>query len=105
MALRERVGREASPSAAVLTGTGLRCPDNARVALAVIVNLEQWDWELPEDTRWRPPRGHGAVPQRRTWSGDRESISASAGEDWFVVDSPLEGAVTSELVSGPRIPC
>jgi hypothetical protein len=24
-----------------------RWPDNARVALAVIVNLEHWDWEVP----------------------------------------------------------
>ena len=28
----------------------LRWPDNARVALAVIVNLEHWDWEVPTDT-------------------------------------------------------
>jgi len=25
-------------------------PDNARVALAVIVNLEHWDWEVPSGT-------------------------------------------------------
>jgi hypothetical protein len=28
----------------------LRWPDDARVALAVIVNLEHWDWEVPADT-------------------------------------------------------
>ena len=28
----------------------LRWPDNARVALAVIVNLEHWDWEVPPGT-------------------------------------------------------
>jgi hypothetical protein len=28
----------------------LRWPDNARVALAVIVNLEHWDWEVPDGT-------------------------------------------------------
>jgi peptidoglycan/xylan/chitin deacetylase (PgdA/CDA1 family) len=28
----------------------LRWPDNARVALAVIVNLEHWDWEVPAGT-------------------------------------------------------
>src|SRR2546430_14543640 len=28
----------------------LRWPDNARVALAVIVNLEHWDWEVPPNT-------------------------------------------------------
>ena len=27
----------------------LRWPNNARVALAVIVNLEHWDWQLPAD--------------------------------------------------------
>ena len=28
----------------------LRWPDNARIALAVIVNLEHWDWEAPPCT-------------------------------------------------------
>ncbi len=28
----------------------LRWPDNARVALAVIVNLEHWEWEVPAGT-------------------------------------------------------
>ena len=28
----------------------LRWPDNARVAVAVIVNLEHWDWEVPAGT-------------------------------------------------------
>ena len=28
----------------------LRWPDDARVALAVIVNLEHWDWEVPSGT-------------------------------------------------------
>src|SRR5690349_5570771 len=28
----------------------LRWPEGARVALAVIVNLEHWDWELPAST-------------------------------------------------------
>ena len=28
----------------------LRWPDHARVALAVIVNLEHWDWEVPPNT-------------------------------------------------------
>ncbi|PWT75196.1 MAG: hypothetical protein C5B46_02920, partial [Proteobacteria bacterium] len=27
----------------------LRWPNNARVALAVVVNLEHWDWQLPSD--------------------------------------------------------
>jgi hypothetical protein len=28
----------------------LRWPEGARVALAVIVNLEHWDWEVPAST-------------------------------------------------------
>jgi allantoinase len=28
----------------------LRLPNNARVAVAVIVNLEHWDWEVPAGT-------------------------------------------------------
>ena len=31
--------------------------------------------------------------------------AASVSENRFAIDSLLEGAVTSELVSGPRIPC
>jgi allantoinase len=34
----------------IVTRPILRWPDNARVALAVIVNLEHWDWEVPADT-------------------------------------------------------
>src|SRR6201981_160201 len=34
----------------IVTRPVLRWPDNARVALAVIVNLEHWDWEVPEGT-------------------------------------------------------
>ena len=30
-------------------------PSNARVALAVIVNLEHWDWQLPPDEPGAPP--------------------------------------------------
>jgi allantoinase len=34
----------------IVTRPALRWPDNARVALAVIVNLEHWDWEVPANT-------------------------------------------------------
>jgi allantoinase len=34
----------------IVTRPVLRWPDNARVALAVIVNLEHWDWEAPANT-------------------------------------------------------
>jgi len=33
------------PWSPIVTRPVLRWPDNARVALAVIVNLEHWDWE------------------------------------------------------------
>src|SRR5205823_5055924 len=42
-----------SPAArveAVVARPVLRWPDNARVTLAVIVNLEHWDWEVPDGT-------------------------------------------------------
>ena len=32
------------PWSPIITRPVLRWPDNARVALAVIVNLEHWDW-------------------------------------------------------------
>jgi|SRR5271165_256461 len=38
------------PWSAIVSRPALRWPDGARVALAVIVNLEHWDWELPEGT-------------------------------------------------------
>lgn len=33
----------------------LRWPNNARVALVVILNLEHWDWQLPADAPGAPP--------------------------------------------------
>jgi len=38
------------PWSAIVTRPVLRWPDNARVALTVIVNLEHWDWEGPAGT-------------------------------------------------------
>src|SRR6201995_5351998 len=38
------------PWSPITTRPVLRWPDNARVALAVIVNLEYWDWEVPPGT-------------------------------------------------------
>src|SRR5215813_11530537 len=38
------------PWSPIVTRPALRWPDNARVALVVIVNLEHWDWEVPEGT-------------------------------------------------------
>jgi allantoinase len=38
------------PWSPIVTRRALSWPDNARVALAVIVNLEHWDWEVPAGT-------------------------------------------------------
>src|ERR1043165_884159 len=38
------------PWSPIIARRALIWPDNARVALAVIVNLEHWDWEVPEGT-------------------------------------------------------
>ena len=38
------------PWSPIVTRPVLRWPDNARVAFAVIVNLEHWDWEVPPGT-------------------------------------------------------
>jgi hypothetical protein len=41
--------QEFYPCSPIVTRPVLKWPDNARVALAVvIVNLEHWDWEVPE---------------------------------------------------------
>ena len=42
--------QELYPWSPIIARPVLRWPDNARVALAVIVNLEHWDWEVPPDT-------------------------------------------------------
>lgn len=38
------------PWSPIVTRPVLRWPNNARVALTVIVNLEHWDWEVPAGT-------------------------------------------------------
>jgi allantoinase len=42
--------QEIYPWSPIVTRPVLRWPDNARVAFAVIVNLEHWDWEVPAGT-------------------------------------------------------
>jgi peptidoglycan/xylan/chitin deacetylase (PgdA/CDA1 family) len=42
--------QELYPWSPIITRPVLRWPENARVALAVIVNLEHWDWEVPPHT-------------------------------------------------------
>src|ERR1700719_3612894 len=44
------------PWSPIVTRPVVRWPDNARVALAVIVNLEHWDWEGGRRLRLRPRR-------------------------------------------------
>jgi hypothetical protein len=39
-----------NPWSPIVTRPVRRWPDNARVALAVIVNLEHWDWQVPPGT-------------------------------------------------------
>jgi hypothetical protein len=38
------------PWSPIIARRPLKWPDDARVALAVIVNLEHWDWEVPPGT-------------------------------------------------------
>ena len=42
--------QEVSPWSPIIARPVLRWPDHARVALAVLVNLEHWDWEVPPQT-------------------------------------------------------
>src|SRR5258708_39980696 len=42
--------QEFYPWSPIVTRPVLRWPDAARVALAVVVNLEHWDWEVPPGT-------------------------------------------------------
>ena len=42
--------QDVSPWSPIIARPVLRWPDNARVALAVLVNLEHWDWEVPPKT-------------------------------------------------------
>ena len=38
------------PWSPIVARPPLRWPEGARVALAVVVNLEHWDWEVPAGT-------------------------------------------------------
>src|ERR1700674_4210059 len=66
--------QEFYPWSPIVTRPVLKWPDNARVALAVIVNLEHWDWEVPPGTPlavspmggpaglWSGGGAHGTAP-------------------------------------------
>jgi hypothetical protein len=51
----------------------LKWPDNARVALAVIVNLEHWDWEVPPGTPL-PVSPMGRGQEGSVWTGNQSAF-------------------------------
>ena len=71
------------PWSPIVTRPVLRWPDNARVALAVIVNLEHWDWEVPAGTpvAVSPMGGPEGI-----WTGNQPPISGNCG--WLPVQIP-----------------
>ena len=64
------------PWSPIVTRPVLRWPGNARVALAVIVNLEHWDWEVPADTPLpvSPPGGPEGL-----WTGNQPNFPDIGG--------------------------
>ena len=64
--------QEFYPWSPIVTRPVLRWPDDARVALAVIVNLEHWDWEVPEGTPL--PVSPMGGPEG-LWSGNQPQLS------------------------------
>src|SRR6267142_576611 len=54
----------------------LRWPDHARVALAVIVNLEHWDWEVPPNT---PLAASPLGGPEGLWSGNQPDFPDIGG--------------------------
>jgi hypothetical protein len=60
----------------IITRPILRWPEGARVALVVIVNLEHWDWEVPEGTPLAvsPMGGPEGI-----WSGNQPSFPDIGG--------------------------
>ena len=60
----------------IVTRPVLRWPDNARVALAVIVNLEHWDWQVPPGT---PLAVSPLGGPERLWSGNQAQFPDIGG--------------------------
>ena len=54
----------------------LRWPEGARVALAVIVNLEHWDWEVPAGT---PAEASPMGGPEGLWSGNQPQFPDIGG--------------------------
>src|SRR5262245_41112127 len=64
------------PWSPIITRPVLRWPDNARVALAVIVNLEHWDWEVPPKT---PLAVSPLGGPEGLWSGNHPDLTVIGG--------------------------
>ena len=76
------------PWSPIVTRPVLRWPDNARVALAVIVNLEHWDWEVPEGT----PLSVSPIGEfEGLWSGNQPNFPDIGGE-------PTHGHAAARLI-------
>ena len=68
--------QEIYPWSPIVTRPVLRWPDNARVALAVIINLEHWDWEVPPQT----PRAVSPLGgPEGLWSGNQPDFPDIGG--------------------------
>jgi hypothetical protein len=61
------MGQDIDPWSPIVTRPVLRWPDKARVALAVIVNLEHWDWEVPANM---PPPVRPMGGTEGLWTGN-----------------------------------
>ena len=84
----------------IVTRPVLRWPDNARVALVVIVNLEHWDWEVPEGTPLAvsPMGGPEGIWMKPTdWSSGVEGTLATR-------NTPRSGSSASRSVNVPHPP-
>ena len=64
------------PWSPIIARPVLRWPDNARVALAVIVTLEPWDWEVPPQT---PLAVSPLGGPEGLWSGNQPDFPAIGG--------------------------
>ena len=63
------------PWSPIVTRPVLRWVENARVALAVIINLEHWDWEVPEGA---PLAVSPMGGPEGLWSGNQPQFPISA---------------------------
>src|SRR3954466_5257006 len=77
------------PWSPIITRPVLQWPDNARVALAVIVNLEHWDWEVPAGPPVAvSPTGGGPATSRNSPISAAGAITNTATGSEFSASSP-----------------